>query len=126
MPLALGERRFLSYSEDGSLYGLIRLLFREHIVRIFVHFTDMTVDLENTVKSVIQQVFEEAHIVRIQAEVAGACVEDVQLYRSLGFQEEGILRENILIEDAYYDIIVFSLLREDLISVRDIQCEQSV
>jgi diamine N-acetyltransferase len=57
--------------------------------------------------------FGHLNLHRLWLEVFANNEPAVGLYRSLGFQEEGRLRQHAYARDAYHDVLLFALLRDE-------------
>lgn len=57
--------------------------------------------------------FVDLNLNRIQLRVLNNNINAIGLYKSIGFVEEGILRQAIVKEDAYQDLILMSILKQD-------------
>lgn len=57
--------------------------------------------------------FEVRHLHRIEARVRRGNEASTRLLRRLGFQDEGLLRESLFLNHAFYDVQVFSLLTSE-------------
>ena len=55
--------------------------------------------------------FEQMHLNRIEASVGSDNIASIALLHSLGFQHEGIQREQYFEEGAFHDLALFGLLR---------------
>lgn len=66
------------------------------------------------IRLVSRWVLTHTEVHRLVAQVAPDNVPSIALLRTLGFCEEGILRQWLWIEDDVVDVIQFSLLRSDL------------
>ncbi|MDX1615649.1 MAG: GNAT family protein [Candidatus Promineifilaceae bacterium] len=65
------------------------------------------------VRLVINYGFRSLRLHRIQALVMPANTPSAALLRKLGFQEEGLLRQSVLIKGRYHDMRCFSLLSHE-------------
>jgi ribosomal-protein-alanine N-acetyltransferase len=57
--------------------------------------------------------FEVRNLHRIEARVRRGNEASMRLLRRLGFQEEGLLRECLFLNNSFYDVKVFSLLKSE-------------
>ena len=57
--------------------------------------------------------FEVRNLHRIEARVRQGNEASMRLLRRLGFQEEGLLRECLFLNNSFYDVKVFSLLKSE-------------
>lgn len=63
----------------------------------------------------IPHVFQNTSIHRIEAQVHINNIKIQKFLSRFGFKQEGIIRENFIIDGKYYDSIMFSLLQEDIV-----------
>ncbi len=112
-PLGTHEKRFLLYSSTGA-EGAIRIRFHEHIGQLFVYIRTPKPALCKEIQKVLWKVFYETDINRLQALVPASCSQMASLYQDLGFKQEGVLRQHVRVGDNYEDVLLFSLLREDI------------
>ncbi len=114
LPLAPTEHRFLCCAEDGSTCGLIRLLLNGHVARLFVHCASNVDAFRAVLREIVEKMYTEMAVVRLQAEVVSECFHDIRLYQSIGFREEGVLRDHVIIDNKPYNLTILGLLREDI------------
>jgi len=57
--------------------------------------------------------FDTKNLNRIEAEVAVDNIASARTLEKLGFQEEGILRERLYVNERFYDEKIFSLIKKD-------------
>jgi ribosomal-protein-alanine N-acetyltransferase len=50
---------------------------------------------------------------RIEAEVIPGNIASEQLLQKLGFQREGLMRQSAYFKEAFYDLQLFALLKEE-------------
>lgn len=62
--------------------------------------------------------FDESSLHRLEIMVVKDNERAVHLYRSLGFEEEGTLKEFHRIDDKYYDVLVMAIVKNDKWKVR--------
>jgi [ribosomal protein S5]-alanine N-acetyltransferase len=60
--------------------------------------------------------FEQRQLHRVEAKVRLGNQASMGALQKLGFQEEGILRERIYVNDQFYDVKMYSLLRREYIN----------
>ena len=65
---------------------------------------------KETINEVISLAFNILKVKRIEAKIMKGNVQSVNLFKSLGFKEEGVLLSAIKKNNKYYDIYLFSLL----------------
>lgn len=68
---------------------------------------------QDAVALLLKYGFGDLNLHRIELEVRADNVRAVELYRRLGFREEGRLRERWFDENRYHDIVVMGLLRQE-------------
>lgn len=100
--------------------GFIRFLFNGHVARLFALGADNDDYFKAALREIILKMYAEMNVVRIQVEVVSEHVRDIRLYRSIGFHEEGVLRDHIMADGTYCDLTILGMLRED-IDAGDIQ-----
>ncbi len=66
------------------------------------------------IKEVARFGFQELQINRIEAEVIPSNTGSIKTLQRLGFVREGLLRQWLLWNEKYYDIVMYSLLRSQL------------
>ncbi|HEY9639661.1 MAG TPA: GNAT family protein [Coleofasciculaceae cyanobacterium] len=64
-------------------------------------------------KQIIQKAFEVYQAHRLWLDVVEHNLRAQQVYRSLGFQPEGVLREAHKLDDRYVSLIIMSILEQD-------------
>jgi ribosomal-protein-alanine N-acetyltransferase len=57
--------------------------------------------------------FEQMNLNRIEAEVIPGNIASEQLLQKLGFQREGLMRQSAYFKEAFYDLQLFALLKEE-------------
>ncbi len=57
--------------------------------------------------------FNKLELNRIEAQIYSEHIASIKLYTKLGFKKEGLLRQNFLIDGAFKDSIMFSLLKNE-------------
>ena len=89
------------YQHRGEIgYDLAQAYWRQGIMR-------------EALGAVIDYGFETLLLNRIEAMVMPQNVASAALLRSLGFQQEGVLRQYDYFKDAHQDLVSFSLLRQE-------------
>jgi ribosomal-protein-alanine N-acetyltransferase len=58
----------------------------------------------------LEYLFSELHLNKVTAQTAEFNKESVELLRKLGFKQDGRLRDHHVLDDEYYDDLVFSIL----------------
>jgi len=81
-------------------YDLARLYWKQGI-------------MTEAIRALLRFGFEVRHLHRIEARVRQGNKASMRLLRRLGFQEEGLLRECLFLNNAFYDVQVFSLLTSE-------------
>jgi len=61
----------------------------------------------------VDHLFDVHQFHRIRAEVMPANVGSIRVLEKVGFRKEGIAKQNLFINDAWEDFILFALLKED-------------
>jgi ribosomal-protein-alanine N-acetyltransferase len=61
----------------------------------------------------LKWLFNDLHVHRVTLECYSTNLRAIRFYKKLGFKQEGILREAVLINGKYHDIIAFGMLQED-------------
>lgn len=69
--------------------------------------------ITEALRAILQFGFEMRNLHRVEAEVLPGNVASIRVLQKLGFQEEGVLRERILVNDQFYDVKLFSLLKNE-------------
>jgi ribosomal-protein-alanine N-acetyltransferase len=62
----------------------------------------------------IQFGFDEHQINRMECQVVAENAASVKLFQKLGFQEEGVLRRRLFINQQFRDMLSLGLLRQDV------------
>lgn len=65
------------------------------------------------IKIVLQFVFEELHLNRLQLEVFSHNLRGIRAYEKVGFVNEGVLRESLYYNGNYSDEIIMAMLKSD-------------
>lgn len=103
----------------GSLCGTLGFnsLNRQHKIGQIGYWLDEGFQghgiMRLTVRELIRQGFEEQRLNKIEIRCAEENTKSQAIPKALGFQQDGILRQNEYLYDRYVDHIVYSLLRED-------------
>lgn len=63
------------------------------------------------IKIVLQFVFEELHLNRLQLEVFDHNLRGIRAYEKVGFVKEGVLRESLYYNGNYSDEIIMAILK---------------
>ena len=67
--------------------------------------------MTNAVKSLVDYGFDTLELNRIELKIANENFKSRAIAKKLGFQEEGILRQDEYLNGEYYDFIIYSVLR---------------
>jgi len=67
---------------------------------------------KETTKLVIEYAIKKLNLHKIQLEVIGDNKRAIELYKSLGFVEEGILKQQFYFDGLYFDVIVMGYIRD--------------
>lgn len=70
------------------------------------------------IKIVLQFVFEELHLNRLQLEVFSHNLRGIRAYEKFGFVKEGVLRESLYYNENYSDEIIMAILNSDYENTR--------
>ena len=81
-------------------YDLARLYWKQGI-------------MTEAIEALLRFGFEVRNLHRIEARVRRGNEASMRLLRRLGFQEEGLLRECLFLNNSFYDVKVFSLLKSE-------------
>ena len=65
---------------------------------------------KSTLKLILKKVFEEYHAHRLYLDVIDYNQRARHIYKSIGFKEEGILREAVKRENSYDSLVLMSML----------------
>lgn len=76
------------------------------------HFLHKGIMTEATY-SILQYAFNEINLNRIEAQICTKHIASVKYVEKLGFINEGILRQNFMIDGKLYDSFMYALLKED-------------
>jgi RimJ/RimL family protein N-acetyltransferase len=99
-------------------FALIHLNFRSNIFelrRIAITVKGIGYGKE-ALTAIIRYAFEETDTNRFWLDVYPDNSKGIQLYESLGFHKDGVLRQNYRSSRGYLDQIVYSMLREEYIN----------
>ena len=66
-------------------------------------------------REVIRYIFDTTGIYRLEAIIHPPNTKSRNLASRIGFQEEGTLRDYVLWDGEYWDMVLFSLLKKDVI-----------
>lgn len=69
--------------------------------------------MTEALQALLQFGFDTKNLHRIEAEVAVDNIASARTLQKLGFQEEGVLRERLYINERFYDERIFSLIKKD-------------
>lgn len=72
-----------------------------------------TQDMLAAYSYMLHYAFEQANLHKVYTETYSFRTKHLKIIESLGFRQEGILRDHILIEDTYYNSIIHSLLHSE-------------
>ena len=81
-------------------YDLARLYWKQGI-------------MTEAVQELLRFVFEVRNLHRVEARVRMGNDASMRVLQKLGFQEEGILREFLFLNNQFFDIKIFSLLKRE-------------
>lgn len=65
-------------------------------------------------KAIISYAFDQLNLRRLRLEVLATNLPAINLYQKIGFEKEGVLREEQFRDGVYVDIYLFGLLKSDL------------
>ncbi|WP_455675738.1 GNAT family N-acetyltransferase [Pradoshia sp.] len=65
------------------------------------------------IKIVLNFVFEQLHLNRLQLEVFSHNLRGIRSYEKVGFVKEGVLRQSLYYNNAYSDEIIMAILKSD-------------
>ena len=103
--------------EDNERVGFI-LGFKDpqskvyELRRIVAEFKGRSIG-KRSIERLIDYVFEDLKYNRIWLDTYPDNVRGIKVYESLGFVEEGILRQSYLSERGFEDQIIYSIIRDD-------------
>ena len=111
----VGDKQRISFAgyEEGSFVGFASA----HLVPKHVTASVTIVVLEafqhrgfakKLLQTLVSRLFSQG-IVRVEAQICTENTNSVQLFESLGFEREGILRKNFLIEGVLYDSYMYAM-----------------
>lgn len=69
--------------------------------------------MTEAIQALLQFGFEARNLHRVEAKVRLGNDASMRVLQKLGFQEEGILRERIFVNNQFYDVKLFSLLKSE-------------
>jgi ribosomal-protein-alanine N-acetyltransferase len=69
--------------------------------------------MTEALQALLQFGFDTKNLNRIEAEVAVDNIASARTLQKLGFQEEGVLRERLFVNEHFYDMKIFSLLKNE-------------
>lgn len=101
----IGELSILSIDQDNKSAGFRIALNNQKVI-------GKGFGSEAT-KLVIQYVFEELKLNRLQLEVFSHNPRGIRAYEKCGFVKEGVLREALFYDGTYSDEIIMSIIRKD-------------
>ncbi|MFW7433704.1 GNAT family N-acetyltransferase [Vagococcus carniphilus] len=101
----IGELSILSIDQDNKSAGFRIALNNQKVI-------GKGFGSEAT-KLVIQHVFEELKLNRLQLEVFSHNPRGIRTYEKCGFVREGVLREALFYDGTYSDEIIMSIIRKD-------------
>ena len=101
----IGELSILDIEEDDKKAGF----------RISMSSIELTGKGYGTeaIKIVLQFVFEELNLNRLQLEVFSHNLRGIRAYEKVGFVKEGVLRESLYYNGNYFDEIIMAMLKSD-------------
>jgi len=71
--------------------------------------------ITEALRAILQFGFETRNLHRVEAEVLLGNVASMRVLHKLSFQEEGVLRERIFVNNHFYDVKLFSLLKSEYV-----------
>lgn len=71
----------------------------------------------DAMQAYLRWLFDAINIHRVTLECYSTNTRAIEFYQRIGFRKEGVLREAVLIDGKYHDILSFGMLREELRSV---------
>jgi ribosomal-protein-alanine N-acetyltransferase len=74
--------------------------------------------MTESLNAVIDFVFHSIDVNRIEATVSTKNLPSIKVLQKLNFIEEGILRERCLINEIFHDMIMFSILKSEYLSIK--------
>ena len=86
------------------LFAMEKLRYGD-LLKMYNSFLRMVKELLQTL---VSRLFSQG-IVRVEAQICTENTNSVQLFESLGFEREGILRKNFLIEGILYDSYMYAM-----------------
>ncbi|MER2039361.1 MAG: GNAT family protein [Solibacillus sp.] len=101
----IGELSILDIDEDNKKAG-----FR--ISMAAISLTGKGYGTE-AIKIVLQFVFEQLQLNRLQLEVFSHNTRGIRAYEKIGFVKEGVLRQSLYIDNTYSDEIIMAILKSD-------------
>jgi UDP-4-amino-4,6-dideoxy-N-acetyl-beta-L-altrosamine N-acetyltransferase len=115
------ERNFIISLHDGKAVGMVSLVRidtrnrRAEYGRLLVGDKESKgagfgVDAEVLV---LQYAFDHLNLNRLYCEVLTSNTSVVEMHKSLGFREEGIMRQFVYKAGAYQDVLLLAMLRSD-------------
>ncbi|MEK4628746.1 GNAT family protein [Solibacillus sp. FSL R7-0682] len=101
----IGELSILDIDEDNKKAGF----------RISMAAISLTGKGDGTeaIKIVLQFVFEQLQLNRLQLEVFSHNTRGIRAYEKIGFVKEGVLRQSLYIDNTYSDEIIMAILKSD-------------
>lgn len=67
-------------------------------------------------RSALDHAFGPLKVRKVCGYALGFNEASIRLHERLGFQREGVLREHVLVDGQYYDVVLFGLLRDEWFS----------
>ena len=71
--------------------------------------------ITEALRAILSFGFETRNLHRVEAEVLLGNVASMRVLQKLGFQEEGVLRERVFVNDQFYDVKLFGLLKREYV-----------
>ncbi|MBL4870230.1 MAG: GNAT family N-acetyltransferase [Robiginitomaculum sp.] len=65
------------------------------------------------IKEILRYIFEDLEANRVSLDTLSHNNRAQHIYKKLGFVQEGLLRESLLLNNIFHDVILFGLLRRD-------------
>jgi len=129
--IVLGDRNTLMFSivlqETGELIGCCGLCYINWIHRyaelsIYIGYRNAYIDdngyAEEACKLLFQYAFGELNLHKVWAEIYDFDEKKIELFRKLGMTTDGKLRDNYYYNGAWYDSLVFSVLKSEFLTGR--------
>ena len=116
--LCINNSIFLMHSSDGDFLGVIILQninYNDETSELLILFdkdTNITEDLFfETAKKILMHCFLDMGLARVETTILEINLKLKQLYKQLGFQEEGLLRDRFTVNNKTIDAFILSMLK---------------